>query len=210
MSTALAPTPGLRLRAQLEVAPLRTERLVLRLPRASDAPLIYDGYAHDAEAIRWLSFPPHVSIATTEAVLAEWLGSWDRGAGELMFVVERAADGAFLGMIGIEPAGTAATVGYVLCQHAWGQGYATEATRQVVDLAFAHFGLWRVWATCALPNAASRRVLEKAGMRHEGVLRRWTTSPLYSPDPRDSHCLAVTRDDWLAAHAAHRADGGSA
>ena len=96
------------------------------------------------------------------------------------------ADGTFLGVIGLEPAGTAAAVGYVLCRHAWGRGYATEATQQVVDLAFAHFGLWRVWATCALPNLASR------------------------PDPRDSHCLAIMRDDWLAEHAARHADRGSA
>jgi hypothetical protein len=45
---------------------------------------------------------------------------------------------------------------------------------------------------------ASRRVLEKVGMSHEGVLRRWIVSPLVSPEPRDSDCLAITRDDWIA------------
>lgn len=202
MRTDAAPTPAARLRAQLAAAPLRTERLLLRLPRADDAPRVYHGYAYDLDAIRWLSFLPHATTTTTEAVLAGWMSDWERGAGELMLVIERAEDGAFLGVIGLEPAGTAVSVGYVLCRPAWGRGYATEAVRCVVDLAFAHFGAWRVWATCAVQNVASRRVLEKAGMRHEGVLRRWAVSPLHSPDPRDSHCLAVTRDDWLARQAA--------
>ena len=72
------------------------------------------------------------------------------------------------------------------------------ALRPIVDLAFEHFGVWRAWATCAPQNPASRRVLEKVGMRHEGVLRRWIVSPLVSPEPRDSDCMAITRDDWLA------------
>lgn len=71
MPPVSAPTPAGRLRAQLEAAPLRTERLVLRLPRPSDTRLIYDGYSHDAEAIRWLSFLPHARIASTEAIMAE-------------------------------------------------------------------------------------------------------------------------------------------
>lgn len=206
METAPALTPAARLRAQLDAAPLRTERLALRLPRADDAERVYHGYSYDVEAIRWLSFLPHASLGTTEAVVKKWLADWERGAGELVLVIERAEDGQFLGVIGLEPTGTAVSVGYVLCRPAWGRGYATEAVRRVVELAFTHFGVWRVWATCALQNDASRRVLEKAGMRHEGVLRRWAVSPLYSPDPRDSHCLAVTRDDWLE----RRVEGGHA
>jgi len=89
-------------------------------------------------------------------------------------------------------------IGYVICRPEWGQGFATEAAQCVVDLAFEHFGVWRVWATCAPQNPASRHVLEKVGMLHEGVLRRWIVSPLMSAEPRDSDCMAVTRDDWLA------------
>jgi RimJ/RimL family protein N-acetyltransferase len=48
------------------------------------------------------------------------------------------------------------------------RGIATETVRRLVDLAFEHFGVWRVWATCAPQNPASRRVLEKVVMRHEG------------------------------------------
>ncbi len=187
------------LRDQLLAAPLRTERLALRLPRASDAPLVYHGYATDVEVARWMGWRPHESISSTEGLLAGWMANWERGTGSLALMIDDAADDRFLGVIDIEVGAHGAVIGYVLCRHAWGRGVATEAARRVVRLAFEHFGLWRAWATCALQNHASRRVLEKVGMRHEGVLRRWIVSPLVSPEPRDSDCMAITRDDWLAA-----------
>jgi ribosomal-protein-alanine N-acetyltransferase len=191
-------TPAQRLAAKLSRAPLETERLRLRRPRADDAAAVFHGYAQDSEAMRWMGFRPHTSIATTERLMGGWMRGWEQPNRAFLFVIERAADGKFLGVIDILIDAHGALIGYILCRHAWGQGYATEAARRVVDLAFDHFGVWRVWATCAPQNPASRRVLEKAGMRHEGVLRRWIVSPLFSPDPRDSDCMAITRDDWLA------------
>ena len=193
---------GSQLRAQLDKAPLTTERLVLRLPTPADAESIYHGYATDEVAIRWMGFRPHTSLAVTEKLIAGWIAAWDRGDGILPFMIADRATGQFLGVADLTIGGHGAVLGYILCRFAWGRGVATEAARRLVDLAFEHFGVWRVWATCAPQNPASRRVLEKAGMRHEGVLRRWIVSPLVSPEPRDSDCLAITRDDWIS----HRSD----
>jgi RimJ/RimL family protein N-acetyltransferase len=190
-------SPASALRTQLEAAPLRTARLSLRLPRVTDARLVYHGYATDADAARWMGWRLHEDIATTDALLADWVGNWKRGTGTLAFMIDASADGRFLGVADLTVGAHGAVLGFVFCRHAWGRGLATEAARRVVDLAFEHFGVWRVWATCAPQNPASRRVLEKVGMRHEGLLRRWIVSPLVSPEPRDSDCLAITRDDWL-------------
>lgn len=187
-----------QLRAQLEQAPLSTDHLVLRLPRQADAEAIYHGYATDETAIRWMGFRPHANLAVTEKLIAGWIAAWERGEGMLAFMIADRASGQFLGVADLTIGSHGALLDYVLCRFAWGRGVATEAARRLVDLAFEHFGVWRVWATCAPQNPASRRVLEKAGMRHEGVLRRWIVSPLVSPDPRDSDCLAITRDDWLS------------
>lgn len=177
--------------------PIQTERLTLRALRLSDAELIFDGYATDEKAIRWMGFRPHESVAVTEKLVAGWVAAWEQDRGPKFFVVEHTRDQRFLGVVDLELGAHGALIGYVFCRHAWGQGYATEAVKPIVALAFEHFGVWRVWATCASQNPASRRVLEKVGMRHEGVLRRWIVSPLVSPQPRDSDCMAITRDDWL-------------
>lgn len=62
-------------------------------------------------------------------------------------------------------------LGFVIARQHWGQGYATEAARAVLLLAFTELGLERVEATCRPGNQGSQRVLVKLGMHQEGLLR---------------------------------------
>ncbi|TQL02616.1 RimJ/RimL family protein N-acetyltransferase [Cellulomonas sp. SLBN-39] len=62
-------------------------------------------------------------------------------------------------------------MGYVLHRDHWGRGYATLVARALLRIGFDDLGLARVAATCAPANTASVRVLEKAGLQHEGHLR---------------------------------------
>ncbi len=64
-----------------------------------------------------------------------------------------------------------AELGYEINPQFWGQGYASEAARAMRDFGFQKLGLHRIWANCLKENGASRRVLEKIGMRLEGILR---------------------------------------
>lgn len=59
---------------------------------------------------------------------------------------------------------------YLVHPDRWGRGFATDATRQLIELGFGELALHRLWATCLPENPASARVLEKAGMRREGFL----------------------------------------
>jgi RimJ/RimL family protein N-acetyltransferase len=63
----------------------------------------------------------------------------------------------------------------------------------VVDFAFSLPGMWRVWGVCDVENAGSARVMEKAGLSFEGVLRRHTIHPNVGTEPRDMRCYAKTR-----------------
>jgi ribosomal-protein-alanine N-acetyltransferase len=78
-------------------------------------------------------------------------------------------------------------IGYELDPAYWGQGYATEAARAMLQFGFTRFHLHRIWSWCIADNAASARVLEKLGMRQEGRLRekeyfkgRWWDTLLYA------------------------------
>jgi RimJ/RimL family protein N-acetyltransferase len=64
-----------------------------------------------------------------------------------------------------------ADLGYWLGVPFWGQGYATEAARLVISYGFVRLQLHRIQARCFPRNRASARVLEKVGMRYEGLLR---------------------------------------
>jgi RimJ/RimL family protein N-acetyltransferase len=69
----------------------------------------------------------------------------------------------------------------------------TEAATSIVDWAIAQPQIFRVWAFCDVENAASARVLEKLGMKYEGILRRWLAHTNISADPRDCLCYAKVK-----------------
>jgi [ribosomal protein S5]-alanine N-acetyltransferase len=69
----------------------------------------------------------------------------------------------------------------------WGKGVASEAAKLMINIGFTYFHLHRIQATCDPDNIASSRVLEKVGMKKEGVLREnimiksgWRDSAIYS------------------------------
>jgi ribosomal-protein-alanine N-acetyltransferase len=169
-----------------------TDRLALRRTTAADASAIFDGYAHDPEVTRYLTWRPHRTIDDTRAYLAGCTDGWDAGT-DLTWALTLAGDDRLIGMIAARPRRHMVDLGYVLARDHWGRGFMTETTIALVALAFEDAAVHRVWAVCDVDNVASARVLEKAGMTHEGVLRRWIIHPNISPDPRDVHCFARVR-----------------
>ena len=85
-------------------------------------------------------------------------------------------------------------IGYVLKRDSWGSGYATEACGRLLEFAFSETQLSVIVATADPENVASQRVLEKCGLRGQGLVRAFGQ---YVPGFR------ITRHDWLR-HKAHR------
>jgi [ribosomal protein S5]-alanine N-acetyltransferase len=163
---------------------IATERLVLRKPKASDAPAVYE-YGRDPEVARYMDWPRlrglDEAIASTERALQRW----DSGA-EYTWRVTVRPDDTPIGAVACRLSGRTADIGFVLARPHWGKGFATEAARGVFDWASALEGVDRVRATCDVENVASARVLERIGMSREGILRRAAVRPnLPSPEPRD-------------------------
>ena len=171
---------------------LYTERLTLRMPRLSDAAVIFQAYARDAEVTRYLRWRPHSSIQETEQYLKGCVAGWDDDS-RFPWVIELRGDGELLGMVELRVNDFKADVGYVLARAFWGRGIATEALRTVVGWALSQESIYRVWALCDAENGASARVLEKVGMTREGLLRRYMLHPNVSDEPRDSYCYAIVK-----------------
>ncbi len=171
---------------------LETPRLLLRRPTPEDADVIFETYAQDPEVTRHLHWRPHRSLDDTREFLRRCEESWQSGSA-FPWVITRREDHQLIGGIEVRIDGHRADLGYVLAPSHWGQGYATEATRAVVEWALAQPALFRVWAFCDIANPASARVLEKAGMRREGILRRWGPPTGASPEPVDCFCYAAVK-----------------
>ena len=89
-----------------------------------------------------------------------------------------------------------AEIGYWFGREYWGQGFCTEAVIAVIDHGFKTLGLHRIFAQHIARNAASARVLEKAGFSKEGVLReRGHDNGRFE----DVHYYAMLREDQRPA-----------
>jgi len=69
----------------------------------------------------------------------------------------------------------------------------TEALIEITSWALNEPSIWRISAVADTENIGSIRVMEKAGLQREGVLRRWLVHPNISDDPRDCVSFAATR-----------------
>jgi RimJ/RimL family protein N-acetyltransferase len=171
---------------------METDRLLLRMPALTDAEAIFTAYGQDTEVTKYLTWRPHESIRQSERFVAGCIVAWESGGRFPWAIALKGADKP-AGMIEIRVDGFKAEVGYVLARPHWGQGLMTEAARRVVNWALSQPEVYRVWAYCDVVNLASARVLEKAGMQHEGILRRYAVHPNVSDLPRDCHSYAVVK-----------------
>ena len=169
-----------------------TTRLILRPIETGDAPAIFNGYAQDPEVVRFLIWRPHQGLADTDAYIARCMAAQpDRSR---TYTLIGRIDGRLLGGFELRrPEPHRLDCGYVLARAFWGRGLMTEALAQVVYWAMGEDGIWRIGAGCDVENFASARVMEKAGLAKEGILRRWITHPNISSEPRDWVSYAKVR-----------------
>lgn len=164
---------GLSIRTVPEWYPrLETTRLVLRAFELTDASRVQLLAGDRAVAATTARIPHPYPDGEAERWIATHAIAFAEGRGLNLAIVRR-ADGPLVGSIGLEiqPWHARAEVGYWIGREFWGQGYATEALRAVLAYGFGR-GLRRIWAEHFATNPASGRVLQKAGMRHEGTLRQ--------------------------------------
>ena len=166
-------------------------RLRLRRPKLSDADALL-AIGSDAEVARYADWPLSTELGPQLERLRQRAALWDSGA-EYYWVITLLHDDRAIGAISTRVLLHTADVGYLLDRHHWGKGYATEATRAIVDWALSVPSIRRVWATCDTENAASARVLEKAGLEREGTLRRAIVRPNLSNEPRDAFIYSRVR-----------------
>ena len=171
-----------------------TARLLGRVPRADDAPAVFAAYASDPEVTRCLSWRAYDRMEPLAAFLRECIAHWEKGDGHLAWLLCLKGTDTPIGSIGITLEGGGRVMfGYALAKKFWGHGLATEALTHLVNWSLAQPTIFRAWAFCDVENPASVRVMEKAGMVREGILRRWHIAPNLSPEPRDCIVCAKTR-----------------
>ena len=175
----------------------RTERLLLRPWCQAD----YQPFAEmnaDPEIMRY--FPSVLSREESDA-LADRLALELRQRGWGVWALERLDSGAFIGFTGLNPCtdlpfGDGIEIAWRLRHDAWGQGYASEAARQTLSIAFEHLSLPEVLSFTAAGNRRSTAVMTRIGMQDCGTTFQHPRVPEGSP-LREHVLYRIDRERWL-------------
>ena len=178
--------------------------MILRRFTKDDLALVVE-LDSDPEVKRYIDDGAPVDRAEVEEILDWWIGYPARGMANYGFyaAIERSS-GDFIGWFHLRPGERSGPdepeIGYRLRQTTWGKGYGTEGSRALVDWAFESLGATRVNAETMAINDASRRVMEKAGLRYVRTFHADWPARI----PGDEHGdveYAITREEWEADRA---------
>jgi RimJ/RimL family protein N-acetyltransferase len=174
---------------------IQTARLTLRPFTLDDAPTTR-ALAGDRDIASTTLLIPH-PYALEDA--KDWIqghqAALEAGRNLDLAICERA--GPLVGAIGLvfHPTHDRGEMGYWIGKPYWGRGYATEAAGAMLEYGFERLGFHKIHAYHYTRNPASGRVLEKIGMRREGIMRghikKWDVF-------EDCASFGILRADWEA------------
>ena len=176
---------------------LETDRLRIRRLKKTDAGDMYE-YACLDDVTKYLLWSPHRSLRHTQTYLSS-VQKFYRDGSYFDYAVILKAENKMIGTCGfahIFEGDNSAEIGYVINPDYQGNGYATEAVKGFISYGFRDLGLNRIEARYMVGNCASRRVMEKCGMKFEGVHR---SLMLVKGEYKDIGVCAILKDEFVKA-----------
>ncbi len=148
---------------------VQTERLFVREFVEDDAEAFY-AFNSDPRVMRYTGEPPSTSIQQVRQMIRDYPDYRQHGHGRWAVVYK--PDDRVIGFNGLKYLDDLEEVdlGYRLRSDYWGRGIATESSLAIVRYGFETLGLRRIVGLVFPRNLASVRVLEKVGMRYDGLI----------------------------------------
>ena len=173
---------------------IETERLLLRKVELTDANDMFS-VTKDDEVARFLAWSAHQSIIETNEFIKSFIHGYKTGEC-FRWAIALKSSNRFIGLINLKPAFSQnrVSLGYWLGRSFWNKGYATEAVKAVICLLFDKLNVNRIEAEHFIENPASGRVMEKAGMEYEGLLRQYILGK--EGKYHDCKIYAITQDKY--------------
>ena len=146
---------------------IETPRLQLRQFTPDDAEELYYIYSHPG-LFKYMSNEKPLLLEQTKAAIQSMTENWEKYNFGVWAIVHK-EDRRLIGHCGLKflENTTEVQVGYLLLESYWNQGLATEAASAALKYGFEVINLPRIVAIAKPENIASRRVMEKMGMKYE-------------------------------------------
>ncbi len=188
-----------------DIPELATHRLVLRPFAPADVDDVFE-YAKDPEWAEYLldSVPQPYTRRSAEEFIASRMTA---PRTELSWAIVLRGTGIGGIVLRVDPKHERGEIDYALAKSHWGRGLIPEAAATVVDWAFRERGLARISSQANVRNRRSWRVMEKLGMRREGLFRSHRKDPRPGYPRIDMVFYSLLREEWeQAADGAREAD----
>ena len=174
---------------------LETERLILRKFKIEDAKDMYNNWASDEETCKFLDWDVHKDVEETKRIIKMWLDEYENGS--YNWVVELKETNEIIGSISVVKSNKRhliAEIGYCYGSKYWGYGYATEALKCVLKYLLNECNFYLVEAMHISGNPASGKVMEKALMHKDAVLRDRRINK-YTKERNDLIIYSIKKDE---------------
>ncbi|MBS1957092.1 MAG: GNAT family N-acetyltransferase [Cyanobacteria bacterium SZAS-4] len=178
---------------------LQTDRLLLRRWKDSDSPPFS---AMNADPVVMRHFPKMLTSDESQALIEKIEKFFEKESFGL-WAVELASNQNFIGFVGLwRPTFDAhftpcVEIGWRLAKEFWGQGYAPEAAKKVLEDGFERIGLDEIVAMTALPNKNSMRVMEKIGMTYDPLDNFMHPSLVDGHHLKEHVLYRIQKSDWI-------------
>ena len=172
---------------------LKTKRLVLRKILPEDAKMVYE-WMSDFEICRYERWKVHPNVEFSRGYIIEVFDDYKSNYTYQWGIELNKELIGSISIINIDDFDQKAVMGYCIKRNFWGNGYATEAAKAVLEYMFNEVGLNRIEASHSVNNKASGRVLEKVGMILEGCAKEYYYSNIGF---QDSNLYALTRGEYI-------------
>lgn len=177
---------------------LKTPRLILRALTLADAPAMFEYTSREVVA-RYTLWAPHPTVATTEAFIRDYaFKNYEKQVCEPFAITLREKPSKVIGTCGAwwsSEAMRVMEIGYALSDEYWNKGLMSEAVQAVIDHCFKSYEVNRIQAHFKKENVGSGKVMEKVGMKLEGIQRERV---FHNNRYWDTVHYAILRSDWKA------------
>jgi ribosomal-protein-alanine N-acetyltransferase len=177
---------------------LSTERLILRKMTEKDARMLFQIWS-DEEVTKYMNMNSFRNIEQT-LYMVDFLNSLFKKKEGIRWGLIRKKDNKLIGTCGFNTwikRSSRGEIGYELGRKYWGNGYTTEALKEVIRFGFEETLLNRVEAFVVPEAFRSIKVLEKLGFKKEGTLREYG---FWNNRYWDEHIYSLLRKDWIPSN----------
>lgn len=153
---------------------IETNRLLLRRFIEDDITYAFNNWTSEDIVTKYLSWPTHGDINDTKIIINEWIKNYSNDSFYQWAIVLKDINEPIgsITVVSIDEDVENFEIGYCIGSKWWNKGYTSEAFNAIIPFLFEEVGCNKISAKHVLLNENSGKVMEKCGLKKEGILRQ--------------------------------------